>query len=140
MPKKEFKTLWLTYEPTFNGHFADKPILNGEEEQCLCITHKKVFICDVFDEVKPNNIKIDYLIFELLEDRNIWVSLDLFLLDDDYRVNLKHNFKPGTGHWGWQMALIDKGNHYEIDYQDGFITGDIRGGDDFQQLTSDWQW
>jgi hypothetical protein len=59
----------------------------------------------------------------------------IIYVDDDY-----DDHDSARGEWGYQLVLRDKGTHYSIYYQDGFITGDARGGDDFQELTAAWQW
>jgi hypothetical protein len=128
--------LTLRYEKTIGGHIADKSmyLMDDPEEKCLSITHKDYKIYDVFDYDKPRKIDNSDIYFNYLEDRKIWVSLCLFTKDS---VDIP---KDGGGEWGYQLALIDKGTHYLIDYRTHFITGDARGGDDFQELTSDWQW
>ncbi len=132
--KKDFDVLVLKYDKDFGGHFADKPIYKDGVEVCICNKHKIVKVCDVFDN-KPDKLINTDIFFNKLDDRNIYVSLELFT-KEDYDVP----DVSSCGEWGWQVALIDKDTHYELEYQDGFITGDARGGSDFQELTSDWQW
>lgn len=131
--KQKSKHMELKYSKTFNAHLADKPILLNDQEKCLSITHDEFKICDPFED-KLDKIQKYPIYFHKLEDRKIWVSLDLFTKDNP------DSPKGGRAECGYQMVLIDKGTHYNIDYQDHFITGDIRGGDDFQKLTSSWQW
>jgi hypothetical protein len=132
----DYKEITLSYEKTIGGHLADKPMFleNDPEEKCICITHKDYKIYDVFDYDKPKKIENSEIYFNELKDRKCWVSLCLFTKDS---VDVPKN---GHAEWGYQLALVDKGTHYLIDYRDHFITGDARGGDDFQELTSSWQW
>lgn len=135
MNSKEFLTLELKYDSFFDGYFADKPIYKDGVESCLCITHDKVNVCNVYNANKPNRIKNQNITFHKLDDRNIFISLDIFEKDDDDAPD-----DNPRGDWGYQLVLIDKDNRYVLEYQDHFITGDARGGSDFQVLTSDWQY
>ena len=131
---KEFESIRSVYDKDFSAHFLDKPIYLDDEEKCFCVTSKKLFICDPYEK-KPSKQINHTICFSKIPDMNVFLSLCLFLLDDDNKPDTR-----STGEWGWQMVLLDKGDRYEIDYYDGFITGDARGGNDFQCLTSDWQW
>ena len=133
--EKTFEVLVLKFDNFLRGHFANKPIYKDGVEVCLCVTHKKVQVIDAFSDYKPNKLLNEEIYFNKLDDRKIYVSLDLFLKEDPDAPDTNY-----SGEWGYQIALIDKGDNYELEYEDGFITGDARGGDDFQNLTSDWQW
>lgn len=124
----------LTYSETFSAHLADKPMLLDGVEKSISVTHTKFKVCDPFEDKLPKAMKHP-VYFNFLQDRKIWVALQLFTLDND-----ECDDDDYKGEWGYQLVLKDKGDHYRIEYQDGFITGDARGGDDFQELTAAWQW
>lgn len=135
--KKIYEAIDLKYDSFFGAHLLSKPLflINDDSEKCIYITDDKVIVKDVLEN-KPIGIVEDDICFYKLDDRDIYISLDLFLKDDDGSPDI-----PYKGDWGYQLVLIDKGDKYLLDYQDGFITGSCsRQSDDFQILTSDWQW
>jgi hypothetical protein len=140
--KKIYKSIHLKYDRFFKAHLLDKPIyslndlkMQVYDEKCIHITNDKVIVRDVFDH-EPIDVIKDDIRFYKLDDRNIYISLELFLKDNEYPEDKRY-----SGDWGYQLVLIDKGDKYLLDYQDGFITGSYSNqSDDFQILTSDWQW
>lgn len=143
---KTFHTIISNFNERKGGNVLDKPILNENgDELCLCVNHDyysgrgSVKVCDILDKNKPKKVTTDSIRFYYLKDRKIYISTYLFIKEDEYGELLDNKHKP-SGEWGYQLVLIDYGYFYLLDYQDGFITGDARGGDDFQELTADWQW
>ncbi len=145
------KTIDLKYDNFFGFHLLDKPLYlindlkfdsfdsEGKyviNEKCIYITDEKVIVKNIFDEKPIDNIIKDDICFYKLCDRNIYISLELFLKEDDDSPDIDYE-----GDCGYQMVLIDKGDKYLLDYQDGFIIGSSsKKFDDFQILTCDWQW
>lgn len=140
---KTFRTIELHFDKKIGGSIADKPIMNeNADELCLCVDPKyrgKLNVCNILDKNKPKKVTTDSIRFYYLKDRKIYISTYLFIKEDEYGELLDDQYRA-NGEWGYQLVLIDYGDHYLLDYQDGFITGDARGGDDFQELTADWQW
>jgi hypothetical protein len=132
--KKIFRSIHLKYDRFFKAHLLDKPIYSLNDLQ-MHVYDEKVIVRDVFDH-EPIGVIKDDIRFYKLDDRNIYISLQLFLKDNEYPEDTRY-----SGDWGYQLVLIDKGDKYLLDYQDGFITGSYSNqSDDFQILTSDWQW
>lgn len=131
-----FNSILLNYDHSVGGNVATKPILNSQaEELCFCVKHDRVMICEV-NSVKPKKLINHPLYFTYLPDRQGYISLDLFTKEDEQAPSEN----KACGDWGYQVVLIVKDDYYLLEYQDGFITGDARGGDDFQEFTADWQW
>jgi hypothetical protein len=78
--KKIYKAIHMKYDSFFSAHFLDKPLykINDDNEKCIYITDDEVIVKNIFDK-KPIDIVEDDIYFYKLDDRDIYISLQLFL-------------------------------------------------------------